>query len=77
MNEPAQYKILMEVNGMYGVAVLPKLIFDKLEKNYFIAESNNKIIFMCANKREEIHLKELGILIPDTLYCDWFKLIQE
>jgi len=62
-------------NGCYGSVVVLKNIFDKLNPDFFISHSTDKIKYMCANDKETKHLKSLGIKINDEICFDWYKII--
>ncbi len=65
--------IKMYEDEYYGVAKLPKEIFDKLDSSFFISRSTDTVKYMCANNEEFEHMKSLGI-DTEALFCDWYRL---
>jgi len=61
-------------DGMYGKAVVPRSVFEKLNKDYFISHSDDQTKYMCANQKEEEHLESLGIA-ASSVVCDWYKIV--
>jgi hypothetical protein len=59
--------------GYYGVVSVSSEIFDRLNSDFFISQSDEKTKYMCANPNEQHHLQELGIDLSDVV-CDWFKI---
>ena len=60
-------------DGYYGVAVVPRGVFDRIPDCMLISGSSDHVKFMCANQRERTHLESIGV---DTsgVTCDWFRI---
>ena len=67
-------KLVMFSDGYYGKAILPRKIFEKLNKDHFINGCTDSVKYMCANKTETEHLISIGITIGNDMCCDWYKL---
>lgn len=69
-----KFEYKMQEIGFYGVAIVFKETFDKLNDKYFISCSTDTVKYMCANDDQKEHLESLGI---DTggVVCDWFKIL--
>jgi len=64
----------MYENGYYGTVAVSSAVFSKLNSDFFIHGSDEKVKFMCANQAEAEHLEGFGIDTSEII-CDWFKII--
>lgn len=67
-------KYVMTLSGYYGEVSVNSEIFKKLNRNFFISHCTDGTKYMCANQKQEEHLKNLGITIGDEIICDWFEI---
>jgi hypothetical protein len=64
----------MHYEEVYGVAVVPFEIWEKIDENLTISGSGENVKFLCANDAEKDALQAVGV---STLDCaDYFKIIR-
>lgn len=63
------------VDGMYGVVLLPEVVWSDVTENAPHWAPTPRVKYLCANGEEVAQLKAIGVGVPDEVTFGWFKVL--